>query len=226
MNFRIFATVLFWPGLALVFAQAQDAGTAPPQPVEPFIAKVPEYGHWTIQLKHLSPPSAPGQPPPAPVTPADEPVLIDVIKAGKRWQVTQTFPTGKSQMYDQAAPDYILQPGPGGLQVITIFKLGGATPYPYFTTGFLFAEWVHHAGLAAFQEVAKINNVPCFHYHQDVRDAWIAVDTLLPVKTAYANLEATFEFRDAPTGPLVFSPEEEAYAHQRAAEIKAMSAVR
>jgi hypothetical protein len=201
-------------------------------PVAPYLAPLPSSGHWTITLKHYSargldaaavPPTPPG---------SGEPVSIDTIQDGGILRMTLTFADSPTIQIDRKGDYYIRQTSTG----VQLFGTGDG-PLSFFALdGFLFAEWVRQQGLAAFQKVVQYEGVKCFYYKNSTpetekdptngQEAWIDVQTMLPVAARDDGIEADFQFHNPPTSPLQLSPEEARLIQSREKALQIQSSIR
>lgn len=202
-------------------ARAQTPTSAAPVP--PFVARVAHYAHWTVTLKYPPLQTAEGELQTPTTLLSNLPIVIDVTKTGNRWQVIQTFSNGTSQQFDQIA-NYILIPSPSRLQVMTLPM--SEEPYSFYSTDYLFVARLRRAGLSAYKDVVKVNEVTCFHYQDKTVEAWIRVGDLLPIKALHEGIEADFQYHAPPSQPLVFSPAEENEVQARTQRMNAVSSVR
>jgi hypothetical protein len=99
-------------------------------------------------------------------------------------------------------------------------------PYPYYSRGFLYADFLYHKGLSSFKDVVLHNSVRCFHYQDGDYEAWIDVETMLPVATKHGGIEADFQFLPAPTSPLELPPEEAASIQKSEETYKVLRSIR
>ena len=118
--FAIIIGLGFVTGLGTARAQTDEKPA--PKPKAPFLAEVPDYGHWTVTFKYgwalpVAPPAATSRRP----CRTGSPTLIDTIKTGDLRGVTLTFPDGTSKQYT-CQGDWVLASTPKGPQ------LGIATP--------------------------------------------------------------------------------------------------
>jgi hypothetical protein len=211
----IFFSIIMGLGLmaGLETARAQDGDV--PTPAPPFLAPVPDYGHWMVTFKNkeaapaaspatpLVPAAAPSKPgtPPAPVSsPApDDASLksIETIKTGDLRGVTLTFADGKSKQYT-CQGDWVLCSSPKGPQLSIANPASG--PYIYYTTGFILLDGMT-INMSTFKETEKHNGVLAFHYKSGDADVWIDTSTMLPVGAKQNGVEVSYQFLTPPPRP-------------------------
>ncbi|XHR27169.1 MAG: hypothetical protein ACFUZC_14580 [Chthoniobacteraceae bacterium] len=178
-------------------------------PKPPYVAPLPQNGHWTITLNSV-----------AQTDKERVPATIDTIKTGETKQVTLLYKDGTSQRFNHAG-GYIFTQSSKGVEIFT--KLPGIPAYPCYTDGFVFVE---NIGPAVFKDMAKISGTECFHYQTGSSDVWIAVDSMLPVAARSGNLTAYYQFQPPPTAPIALPPEEAAILRKWEKAYNAFGAMR
>ena len=198
---------------------AQQLPTPIPKP--PYVAPVPGYGHWTVELiseAAATPATVPGNPTVAPLQ--RTPTTIDTIRTGDLKRVTLSYSTGASQQFDQAGI-YFLTSSASRVEIFVPHP--GDSPYPFYTDGFLFFEKLSPSW---FRDVVKIGSVDCFHYQNGSTQLWVAVDSMLPVAARSGGITARYQFQQTPTSPIVLPPDEEAVLEREIKAYKAYQSVR
>jgi hypothetical protein len=197
--FPAFIPLLVWACLEFP-VEAQDSSDQRPTP--PYLAPMPERVHWVVTFTYV-PKNDSGTPPAS--TPSDHPASIETTKVGTMRRVVLKFADGSAKQFDFVGNHYFVQ-GPLGLEYRT---LGGELPpYKFFSLRFLFTECVN---LASFKNYTTYQNVPVFHYRDDSTEAWIAVDSKLPVGAdSIDSVKATYQFLPTPgSDAIVLTPEEQ-----------------
>jgi hypothetical protein len=187
---------------------------SPTKPKEPYVAAVPDYGHWMIRFKYEPP--AEGTAAPAPVDP-NLPTILDTIKTGDLKSVVLTLSTGTTQQFTYQG-DWVLSSTPEGpkLSVATADR----PPHPYFTTGFALLDGLTIDN-STFKEATTWNGVPAFHYRIGETDVWIDSATMLPLALRQPGLEASYQFLPPPPKPFLVPEDQEILLKkQRAADKK------
>jgi hypothetical protein len=189
--------------LAFIPLKAQESSSlSNSQPTPPYLAPVPKNCHWIVNFSYLSK-NTPGTPPKPP--PANYPVSIETTKAGTMRRVAVKFVNNPPQQFDIVGDHYFSQ-GPLGLEYR---PLGGEIPiYMYFDLGFAFTQCVN---LSSFKEYTTYQGVPVFHYRDGSSEAWISVDTKLPIGADSIGLaKTTYQYLPVPdANAVVLTPEEE-----------------
>jgi hypothetical protein len=183
------------------FIRAQEETNPVPRP--PYLAAVPDYGHWTVKFTYkANAPAAPasGATPAAPAASAPPdgfPTAIDTIKTGDLRGVVLTFANGTSKQYT-CQGDWVLTSGAKGPQL----GIASSTsrPYIYYTTGFILLDGVK-VDPTTFQELAKYNGVPAFHYKSGDVDVWVNPATMLPLAAKQPGVEVSYQFLNPPPKP-------------------------
>lgn len=182
------------------------AAQSPARPKEPFIAAVPDYGHWMIRLKYepSSESAASGPAAPAQVAPT-LPTVIDTIKTGELKSVVLTLSSGTTQQFTYQG-DWVLCSSPEGpkLSIATADR----PPHPYFSTGFALLDGLTIDN-STFKEATVWNGVQAFHYRIGETDVWIDSATMLPLALRQPGLEATYQFLPAPPKPFLIPEDQE-----------------
>ena len=81
-------------------------------------------------------------------------------------------------------------------------------PYMYFNLGFAFTQCVNPA---SFKEYTTYLNVPAFHYQDGYTEAWISVETRLPVGAdQIGSVKTSYQYLPVPDADaIVLTPEEQ-----------------
>ncbi len=203
----------------------QASGGDRPAPQAPYLAPVPDWGHWTVTFKYPPTPDPAGGPPKPGEPPGGFPAAVETVRAGGLGMTTASFPAAPPQTFYQQGV-WIATATPQGPQVLSAGP--GRLPFPGYTAGFSLLDGVA-IGPKTFKDVARSGGATCFHYEDKGTDrdteAWIAVDTMLPVTVRTADgIEADFQFEARPTQPVVvpadllalLQKEQAAYQYTRA----------
>ena len=209
--------ILCTAAFAMVFSPAmgQDQKLIP---TPPYLARVPDSAHWTVILSYPSaPPATPGGPKPAMQLNADQPLTIDNVRGGGVSVTTFTFQNSPPVRINGKGTYSFLPSSKGPL----LYYAGGQFPISFYTTTFLFAEWLRHEGISAFDKMEVYHGVPCFHYVNKQPAAnlpifdpgygdevWVSVKTMLPVASKWNGVEADFNFLPPPGSPPELSRDE------------------
>lgn len=182
------------------------AADEPPKPVPPYVAEPPKNGHWKISVQWIDPSAVatPGAPATPPLPPSPTKInALEILKVGDFRRALLTYGSRPPVTVDQR-----------GIYVFTIDDDGQwasyaanafMTPYAFFSVKFPLTEWV---GIDSYKDLVKYKGVQTFHYKSGDLEAWIAIDTMLPVGAKRPDAEITFEFLTPPTGPLPLDPQE------------------
>jgi hypothetical protein len=217
MNRIIFTIILGVSSIGgpkMALAQADEK----PVPKPPYIAPVPDYGHWTVTFKYFDIPAnaAPGassgsgtitpQLPNAPITPDDaSPVSIDTIKTGGLRGIVLTFANGKSKQFTCQGNWVLISTDKGP-------QLGMAnptsSPFKFYTTGFILLDRVK-IDPSTFRETAKHNGVLAFHYISGEVEVWINPASMLPLAVKQPGVEASYQFLNPPPRPFPIPKDQE-----------------
>jgi len=199
---KTFFTILI--GLGLVTGtgtvRAQSEEKPAPKPKAPFLADVPDYGHWIVTLKYSPAPSgdtAGGAKPPA--APDGSPTVIDTIKTGDLRGVTLTFADGTTKPFS-CQGDWVLISTPKGPQLGIVTS--SWRPYIYYTSRFVLLDGVK-IDLSTYKETEMHNGVTAFHYKSGDTDVWIDPATMLPLGVKKPDVEAAYQYLPAPPRPFL-----------------------
>lgn len=183
---------------------------------------MPKMAHWTITLKYPTSGATAG---PVNVisTLASRPVTIDVVKVGKLQRIIETQKDGKQNCYDQEG-DILLLKTPSGFSIHPAGE--DDSPYPFFSKGFLFTEWVRDAAPSTFKGQTTILGQDCFHYQDGSNEVWVARESKLPVKAVSNGVEVTFRFLAPPESQDLLPPDEAAYIKDYHTAVSKLNMVR
>lgn len=188
--------------LTILIRTVQAEEEINPVPHAPFLAAVPDYGHWTVTFKYPPNPAAKAgdaatAPPPAP--PVNQ---IDIIKTGDMMLVTLSTTGAPPRIFYQRG-DWIVTVNPqGSQQAEVLVPSPDHMPYPFYTHGFMLMDGAV-LGPNNFKGLVKYNDTPAFYYQTNVGEVWISPHTMLPiaVKSAKEGLIAEYQFLPAPPSP-------------------------
>ena len=203
-------------GMMVPLAMAQDQGQLA-TPVPPYLASVPDSAHWTVTLSYSTAhPATPGAPNPAVQLNSDQPLTIDIVRGGGFSVATFTFQNSPPVRVDaKGETSFLPTPTDGQLS-----KAGAQSSISFYTTRFLFAEWLRQQGASAFDKTVVFREIPCFHYVNKQppnpkiynpgygNEVWINVKTMLPVASKWNGVEADFTFLPPPSSPPQLSRDE------------------
>jgi hypothetical protein len=227
---RVFFAVLLGMGLtaSLEITEAQTDEVPSPQP--PYLAPVPDYGHWkvTFKYKEAAPANTPGDTgspaaaPPAPSVSSGLPTTIETIKTGDLRGVTLTFTDGTSKQFT-CQGDWVLNSSAKGAQL----SIASSTslPYPYYTTGFILLDGVK-VNPSTLQETAKHEGIMAFHYKSGDVDVWIDPTSMLPLAAKQDGVEVSYEFLTPPPRPFPIPKDQADLLQKERAAAQATSAMR
>ena len=226
---KTFFTILFGlgfvAGLGTVHGQTDEKPA--PKPKAPFLADVPDYGHWIVTLKYGSAPSsdvASGAKPPS--APDGSPTMIDTIKTGELRGVVLTFADGTTKPFS-CQGDWVLISTPKGPQLGIVTS--SWRPYIYYTARFVLLDGVK-IDLSTYKETEMHNGVTAFHYKSGDKsgetDVWIDPATMLPLGVKKLDVEATYQFLPAPPRPFLIPADQAALLKKEQDADKAVRSMR
>ena len=189
---------------------------ASPEPKAPFLAAVPDYGHWVVTFKYTpdtatAPVETDKAKPPA--APEGFPTSIDTIKTGDLRGVVLTFADGSTKQFT-CQGEWVLASTSKGPQLS--IATSTLPPYVYYTTGFVFLDGVT-VGPTTYRGLAKHNGKRAFHYKSENVDVWIEPGTMLPLAAEQNGVEITYQFLPPPPRPFVV-PKDQAELLQKQQE--------
>lgn len=197
--FMRFFFLIVLGSLAFISLEAQESSSSSsPKPTPPYLAPVPKYCHWIVNFSYTTKGAA-GTPQ------ADFPVSVETTKVGTMKRIAVKFVTIPPQQFDIVGNHYFSQ-GPLGLEYRA---LSDEMPlYMFFDAGFAFTQCVN---LASFKDVTTYQNAPAFHYQDSSTEAWISVDTRLPIGADQTGLvKTTYQYLPTPNADAVtLTPEEQ-----------------
>jgi hypothetical protein len=178
-------------------------------------------------MKYPAAAPVPGQSVPLPPTQGlDKPTVLDIIRTGDIRRATLFFANQPSEEINEKDGTFFVPTGQGILMTRAVSQALGEGPYPFYSPGFLFADWLGRGGPSSFKDVAVYNQARCFHYQEGGDEAWIDVDTMLPVAMKHDGIEADYQFQSPPTSPLQLPPEEATALQKTEDAYKAVNATR
>lgn len=218
----------------LGLARAEEPAPKQAAPHAPFVAPVPDYCHWAIKITN---PPASGDPKShATAVPVEiqsartKELKMDLVKYSDGTS-KQTWFYGKQMIF----------PYEGGKNLGSVnasFLMDQAAFGPcgnlVNSLGFPGLSWV---GLKWFKDVVSIKGTDCFHYSAELEaegkkvsaEAWIAVESGLPVVARFDSVGHAYEFFPPPSAMLQLPPEYAAVAHQdevREQQVRALQKMR
>jgi len=229
---RKFLAILIGLGLmaGLEMAPAQTAEKPAPRP--PYLADVPDYGHWIVTFKYTPDastgaagsttggPGADGAKPPT--APDGSLTAIETIKTGDLRGVTLTFGDGTSKQFT-CQGDWVLCSTPKGPQLG--FATSTSRPYAYYTAGFILLDGVK-IDPSTFKEASPRNGVLAFHYKSGDVDVWIDPGSMLPLAAKQNGVEASYAFLTPPPKPFDIPKDQESLLKKEQSAYKATRAMR
>ena len=205
MRLKLYSLIALAALAAATVTQAQDAKNGP-LPSPPLVAPVPEYADWTVTIKY---PPDPPQPPHAPKRHDWRFVEVHSTKVGKLRRDLVTSRDGiKSEKW--FVESMLLWTTPEGK--VSVSESSGAPapdsadPNPSVVNGFPGVAWI---GIEYYAGVVLFNEEQCFHYVHYVNgdtEAWINVESKLPVAYKNAGILYQFKFNPPPVEPLTLPP--------------------
>ncbi|MGB8356028.1 MAG: hypothetical protein WCD79_19170 [Chthoniobacteraceae bacterium] len=219
MKRTLFAIII---GLGLITGMepARAQNDEKPVPKAPYLAAVPDYGHWIVTFKYDDAATANDAKQPAPANKFAS--TIDTIKTADLRGVVLTFPDGTTRQFT-CQGDWVLASTPKGPQL----GIAGRSwvPYVYYTKGFILLDGVK-IDLTTFKETGKHNDVLAFHYKSGDEDVWIATETMLPLAVKKQNVEASYQFLPAPPRPFSIPADQAALLKKQEDADKALHSLR
>lgn len=196
-------------GVASVIAggMAMAQEDVKPAPSKPYLAPVPDYGHWTVTLKYDQPASDHADHTAKPPPPPDGyPATIDTIKTGDLRGIVITLGDGTTRQFS-CQGDWILDSSSKGAQLS--IATAKQQPYVFYTKAFVLLDGVT-IDPSTFKETAKHNGKFAFHYTSGDTDVWIDVKSMLPVTVKKQGTEADYQFLPAPPHPFAIPKDQAA----------------
>ena len=221
MNRKLFAIVLAASGMIHpkpAFAQSDDK----PVPKAPFIAPVPDYGHWMVTFKYLADSDKPADTTKPPAVPNGYPVTIDTIKSDELRSVVLTFADGKSKQFT-CRGDWIMTSTEKGPQLSIASP--SSVPFIFYTNGFILLDKVK-LNASNFQGAETHNGVLTFHYKIGDVDAWVDRTTMLPVGAKENSVEVSYQFMTPPPKPFPIPEDQSALLKKEQSAYQATRALR
>jgi hypothetical protein len=196
MHMRFLLIVVF----GTVLVPFENPAKAQAAPTPPYLAPVPERLHWIVNFSYIQK-AAPGTPPAPP--PPTNPVTIETTKVGTTRRIVVKSSDGSTRQFDIIGKDCYTQLPALGLQAL---KLRDYVPFPYFDLGFSFTGCVNHA---SYRDYTTYQGIPVFHYQDGSTEAWISVETKLPIGAdQIGSVKTTYQYLPAPDA-IILTPEEQ-----------------
>ena len=178
----------------------QDAAEIPP-PKPPFVAPVPANADWTVTLQYLAAPPAAGGKTDGRMT------EVHSTKVGniKRDRISYT---GKPPEEHWFANTLSLQTDAKG--EVSVQDLGSmpasdnGDPNPSVAVGYPGVKWL---AANCYDKVVTLEKHQYYHFVREKLEAWIDVETHLPLAYRTDNMVFRFKFNAPPDAPLVMPPE-------------------
>jgi hypothetical protein len=205
---RIIFAIILGLGLVAGWQSVRAQSEEMPAPKPPYLAPVPNYGHWKVTFKYgkiaspesatastSTPLAAPSSSPEA--SDATSPIAIETIKTGDLIGTTLTFPDGTTKEYT-CRGNWVLNSSAQGAQL----HIASSTslPYPYFSSGYILLDGVK-VDPSTFMDTAKHNGLLAFHYKSGDVDVWIDPTSMLPLAAKQDGVEVDYQFLPRPTTP-------------------------
>ena len=217
---KTFFAIITGLGLIAGTGLAQAQTDEKPTPKAPYLAAVPDYGHWIVTFKYNDATAA--NDPKAPAGTNGFPANIDTIKTADLRGVVFTAVDGSSKQFT-CQGDWILASTPKGPQ------LGIAThswsPYIYYTKGFILLDGAK-IDPSTYKETEMRNGVLAFHYKIGDEDVWIDPETMLPLAVKKQTVEASYQFLPAPPRPFSIPADQAALLKKQEDADKALHSLR
>ena len=200
---RLVTLTVFAMASSAGFSGAQDAKDVPP-PVPPLVAPVAENMDWIVTAKYPQKPAAV----PATSPRADWRIAeVHSTKTGKlkRDLIKLMDGTTKENWFIDSLVLWKTNQGE-----VSVSDMSGAPERaddgdsPSIPSGFPGVGWVkmeNYTGVVSFEKQL------CYHYAGGSMEAWIGVQSHLPVAYKSTNGLFQFKFNDAPTGMLELPPD-------------------
>ena len=221
MSRKLFALFLVAAGMihaASAFAQSDDK----PTPKAPFIAPVPDYGHWLVTFKYSADPDKTDDKTKPPAVPNGYPVTIDTIKSDEMKSVVLTFADGKSKQFT-CRGDWIMTSTAKGPQLSIASP--SSQPFMFYTAGFILLDKVS-LNASNFQGAETHNGVLTFHYKSGDVEAWVDRTTMLPVGAKENSVEVSYQFMTPPPKPFPIPEDQSALLKKEQSAYQATRALR
>ncbi|CAN5342639.1 hypothetical protein BH09VER1_BH09VER1_27650 [soil metagenome] len=175
-----------------------------PPPKPPFIASAPDPGDWTLLIKESSA-TQPGQG--GSSKSGYGIVEVHSTQVGKVKRDIITYAGGAKQER-WFAENVLLWKGPDGDVIAGDMRdagpgTGGGS-IPSVPTGFPGLAWL---SVSNYDKVVPLGKRSCYHFSQESKDAWIDVETKLPVASKFGDLYFAYTFNSPPSEALKFPAE-------------------
>ena len=187
-------------GRADILAQAADE-IPPPKP--PFVKAVPENAQWTVTADFKA------EPKPSPDAPKHHDwrcAEVQTTKVGKVKRDLITTRDGLKQEHWFVDGMLYWTNAQGEVSVTDMRAAEASDPEedsPSIPSGFPGVGWLkleNYAGVEVFEKQR------CYHFAKDGAEAWIDVETKLPVGYRRGKVLYRFTFAEVPSGPLAMPP--------------------
>jgi len=204
-----------------LLAQAQNAV----EPPSPRLRATPNSVHWMIEFKYPQTGTSgePGSMANAGPVPPGFVAKLEIVKFGTLKRVTLTQGDGTTRRFLHSG-DLMVVKSPSGVYYLD--NIPGGPPYPYGNEAFPLCEWVRSAPADAYLGTVEYKGVTCHHYRASSQEAWIDVESLLPVAAYGDGVMAFYRFLDPPSGPIPIDPGEAEAIKMTATKIRAMKDLR
>ena len=202
MSLRLYSLIGLAAIVVSIVARAQETKVTHP-PAAPLVTPAPEYADSTVTVKY---PTEPTPPPHAPKHHDWRYVEVHSTKAGKLKRDLLTSRDGiKSEKW--FVDSILLWTTPDGK--VSVSDTSGAPPSmpedpnPSVPHGFPGVAWI---SLENFVGEVIYQKQVCYHYVAEGTEAWIDVESKLPVAYQSAGTLYQFKFNPPPTEPLTMPP--------------------
>ncbi len=210
---------IFWilTGLALLLDAPESRAQTDDKPVPkaPYLAPVPDYGHWIVTFKYdgatdstsADDNTAAAKPS---LVPDGFPTAIDTIKTGNLRGIVFTASDGTTRQFT-CQGDWVLSSTPKGPQLLVASL--SQRPYTYYTSGFILLDGVT-VNPSTFKGAEMYKGNLAFHYQSSDVEVWIDINSMLPLMVKRSGAEASYQFLPAPPRPFVI-PDDQANLLQK-----------
>ena len=207
MKFPFKMAALLCAGLALSLPNrllGTGNGSDVPPPTAPFVAAVPDSADWTLTVKL---PTQPASAEPAPVRSGWRIVEVHSTRKGKLKRDIITYANGtKAERW--FADNLLFWKSAEGSVIANNLSGNSADPdlaanTPSIPSGFFGADWLKQS---FYDQVVPVEKRPCYHFASPNKEAWIDVESKLPVACKLGDVVYRYTF-NAPPEALAFPPD-------------------
>jgi len=207
--------ILLGLALAVSLETSRAQADGKPVPKAPYLAPVPDYGHWIVTFRYdgasdAAPDNGAAAPastdaPKPPGAPEGYPASIDTIKTGLLRGVVLTFGDGSTKQYT-CQGDWVLSSTPKGPQITAASST--QNPYPFYSSGFVLLDGVA-VNPSTFKGVEMYKGNPAFRYQSGNSEVWVDIPSMNPLMVRHEGVEVSYQFLAAPPRPFAI-PDDQA----------------